>query len=178
HQDRFKGQQVITTPSLSLYAAATVLLEEVKRAIDEPLRDSINKLLSFSDSRQQAAFIASRLQRTNEDFTFRQLLYWVLNDANRPLSTRELVTGLSEWLESEPALAMLFCERDQIGDPSAIRKRVSTLLFKETCVEYRTLESLGACSLLYPEALLVGGNRFLANDPLGRRLTPSEQECL
>ncbi len=177
-QDWFKGQEVITPPSISLYSASTVLVEELKRAIDEPLRDCVNKVLCFSDSRQQAAFIASRLQRTNEDFTFRQLLYRTLSDAQQPLGTRELISELSEQLGGDPALATLFCEKGETSDPSAIRKRVATLLFRETCTEYRTLESLGACSLVYPEPLFVRGRHFLAEDPLGRRLSVAEQESL
>ncbi|HZT71843.1 MAG TPA: DEAD/DEAH box helicase [Terriglobia bacterium] len=177
-QDWLKGQEVITPPSISLYSASTVLLEELKRAIDEPLHDCVNKVLCFTDSRQEAAFIASRLQRTNEDFTFRQLLYRTLNDAGGPLGTRELISQLFEQLESDSALANLFCEKEEVSDPSAIRKRVATLLFRETCTEYRTLESLGACSLIYPESLFVGGRQFLATDPLGRRLSVAEQDAL
>lgn len=177
-QDWFKGQEVITPPSISLYSASTVLVEELKRAIDEPLRDCVNKVLCFSDSRQQAAFIASRLQRTNEDFTFRQLLYRTLTEAQRPLGTRELISGLSEQLEGNVALATLFCEKDETSDPSAIRKRVATLLFRETCTEYRTLESLGAGSFVYPESLFIQGRQFLAVDPLGSRLSAAEQESL
>ena len=82
-QSWLRGQQVITHPTLSLYGAATVLLEEIKRGIDEPLKHTglVNKVLCFSDGRQQAAFIASRLQRTNEDFTFRQAMFRLIRDA-------------------------------------------------------------------------------------------------
>src|SRR6185437_9110321 len=76
-QEWIKGQEVISYPHISLYGASSVLIEELKRGIDEPLKNTglVNKLLCFSDGRQQAASIAARLQRINEDFTFRQVLY-------------------------------------------------------------------------------------------------------
>ena len=51
--------------ALSAYGAATILLEETKRAVDVPLQASTRRLC-FSDSLQQAARIARRLGRTNE----------------------------------------------------------------------------------------------------------------
>jgi hypothetical protein len=180
-QDWFAGQEVVTPPTLSLYAAATILLEEMKRGIDEPLNgtDFVNKVLCFSDSRQQAAFIASRLQRTNEDFTFRQVMYGVLRDTDaQTSSTRTLVSGISETLVNDITLAKLFCDDDELGDEGLIRKRVATMLFRDTCTEYRTLESLGIVSVLYPDALLTLSNDFLSTQPLTREFRKEERVAL
>ncbi|MGH9550034.1 MAG: hypothetical protein ACRD3W_11695, partial [Terriglobales bacterium] len=156
------------------------MLEEIKRGIDDPLRgtESVNKVLCFSDSRQQAAFIASRLQRTNEDFTFRQVMYQVLRAAEGPISTRGLVSGLCDALMEDISLAKLFCEQSDLGDDSLVRKRVATLLFRDTCTEYRTLESLGIVSVLYPETLLSSSNKYLARQPLTRDLSESQRISL
>jgi|GEM_PF-2420885 len=171
-QEWFSEQEVVTPPTLSLYAAATILLEELKRAVDEPLEgtDTINKVLCFSDSRQQAAFIASRLQRTNEDFTFRQLIYASLRECSEPLSTRRLVSIIADQLVADYSLAQLFCERDEIGDESRIRKRIATLLFRDTCTEYRTLESLGLVTVVLPEKLMTRSREFLKSYAFTRDL--------
>lgn len=179
-QDWFKGQEVITAPTLSLYTAATILLEEIKRAIDEPLKDTgcIQKILSFSDGRQQAAFIAARLQRTNEDFTFRQLLYQTLSESDRPMSTKAVIAHLSEQLEADIALQQLFCEPGEIDDPGMIRRRMATLLFRDTNTEYRTLESLCVSSVLYPENIFSPASTVISEHPLGRRLSDPERHAL
>jgi hypothetical protein len=101
-QGWLKDQEVITPPSLSMYAAATVLLEELKRAVDSPLDGTgrVNKVLSFSDSRQQAAVIASRLQRTNEDFTFRQIMFQALQEG--AITTKQLISAIRERIRTTP----------------------------------------------------------------------------
>jgi ATP-dependent helicase YprA (DUF1998 family) len=171
-QEWFSGQEVVTPPTLSLYSAATVLLEELKRAVDDPLEGTrcVNKVLCFSDSRQQAAFIASRLQRTNEDFTFRQIVYSVLRASEESMSTRQLVGATTERLLEEPSFAQLFCEPEELSDETLIRKRVSTLLFRDTCTEYRTLESMGLVSILLAESLVKDANEFLKRHPFTRIL--------
>ena len=179
-QEWFSGQEVITPPTLSLYAAATILLEEMKRAIDEPLRgtNSVNKVLCFSDSRQQAAFIASRLQRTNEDFTYRQIIYSVLRNRTGSASTKEVISRITDALMEDTSFARLFCEPDEVGDDVLVRKRAATLLFRDTCTEYRTLESLGLVSILYPENLLARSNEFLSNYALTRQFSREERASL
>lgn len=170
----------MTPPTLSLYSAATILLEEMKRGIDESLQGtgSVNKVLCFSDSRQQAAFIASRLQRTNEDFTFRQVMHGVLKQSPESIPTRTLISRLAEVLIADLSLAKLFCEIDELSDESLVRKRVATLLFRDTCTEYRTLESLGIVSVLYPDSVLDRSRTFLATQPLTREFTDGERTSL
>lgn len=52
------------------------------------------------------------------------------------------------------------------------------MLFRDTCLEFRTLESLGVCSVEYPEPLISRAGEYFANQPLMRRLTPSERCAL
>jgi len=171
-QEWFSGQEVFTPPTLSLYSATTVLLEELKRVVDEPLEGTncVNKVLCFSDSRQQAAFIASRLQRTNEDFTFRQIIHSTLRSSTEALSTRRLVGTIAEMLVEDRSLAQLFCQPEELSDESLVRKRVSTLLFRDTCTEYRTLESLGLVSIQLPENLVQESDKFLKSYAFTRSL--------
>jgi len=139
--------------------------------VDAPLESTglTNKVLCFSDGRQQAALIASRLQRTNEDFTFRQILYRCLREAAGVVSTRELVADLTDRIDSDPGMAELFCERDEIGDEILLRKRVSTLLFRETCTQYRTLESVGLCAVVYSAGYYTRALQFLEAHPITTR---------
>ena len=176
-QEWFAGQEVITPPTLSLYAAATILLEEMKRGLDAPLEGTgaVNKVLCFSDSRQQAAFLASRLQRTNEDFTFRQVVYGVLSESENPILTRSLITRVTEYIAADSSLAQLFCEPDELSDESLMRRRVATLLFRDVATEYRTLESLGVVSILYPDNLLACASDVLRSENLSREFSDAER---
>lgn len=178
-QDWFKDQEVITPPSLSVYSAATVLLEELKRGVDSPLEGTgrVNKVLGFSDSRQQAAVIASRLQHTNEDFTFRQLLFQVLKGFDQPVTPRQLLPAITERVANTP-LAHLLCEATEADDEHLVRKRITTLLFIETCTEYRTLEALGIYALLYADRIFEPASTLLASHHIGRRLNPAERRSL
>jgi DEAD/DEAH box helicase/Helicase conserved C-terminal domain/Domain of unknown function (DUF1998) len=176
-QEWFSEQEVITPPMLSLYSATTILLEEMKRAIDEPLQgtSSVNKVLCFSDSRQQAAFIASRIQKTNEDFTFRQIIYSALEHSTEPMSTKRLIAQISDIVADDRSLAQLFCEPEEVSDETQVRKRVATLLFRDTCTEYRTLESVGLVSVLLPAKLVSQSDDFLRGYPFTRRFDENER---
>lgn len=175
-QEWIKGQEIISYPHVSLYAAASVLIEELKRQIDEPLQGTglVNKLLCFSDGRQQAASIAARLQRINEDFTFRQVLYSVLS-ASGPLKSRALLSKLTERVSDDPGLCNLFCEREEVNDPGAVRKRLATHLLKETCSEYRTLESLGITLVEVPDELTSSMVTALEAEYFGRALNAPDR---
>ncbi|TAM83661.1 MAG: DEAD/DEAH box helicase [Acidobacteria bacterium] len=180
-QQYYKGQEVVTAPMLSPYGAATVMLEEVKRFLDAPLEHSINKVLCFSDSRQQAAKIARRLGRTNEDFVFRQLAYDTLRQApGQQLTTRPLVEKIIDKLRDDIGLAALFCdERAEFArDTDLLRRRVSTLLFREFCTEFQTLERLGMVRVRYPIELVASGAQAVSQHWVGQKLMASEHEAL
>ncbi|MGO8735194.1 MAG: DEAD/DEAH box helicase [Terriglobia bacterium] len=178
-QEWYQDQEVFTPPALSAYGAATILLEETKRAVDAPLKASINKVLCFSDSRQQAARIARRLGRTNEDFVFRQLIFQALRDSpGRGLFTKELVDSILKIVASDFGLAELFCERSESPrDRDLLKRRISTLLLRELCTEYLTLERMGIIQIAYPESLNRRGVETLGSDPLGKRLSSLERQA-
>lgn len=180
-QRYYKGQEVVTAPMLSPYGAATVMLEEVKRALDAPLESLTNKILCFSDSRQQAAKIARRLGRTNEDFVFRQLAYDALRqEPEHRLKTRPLVERIVEKMRHDIGLAALFCDErtESPRDADLLRRRVSTLLFREFCTEFQTLERLGMVRVRSPKELTASGAQAVARHWVGQKLKPPEHEAL
>lgn len=179
-QEWYLDQEVFTPPAVSPYGVATVILEEMKRALDAPLRQSINKVLCFSDNRQQAAKIARRLGRTNEDFVFRQLVFRAIRSSQaQELDTRDLVECLVGTLRMNIGLAEVFCERDESAkDRTLLTRRISTRLFRELCTEYQTLERLGVIQVEYPALLMEQGAEVAASHWLGQKLTPAEQNAL
>lgn len=179
-QEWYQGQEVFTPPALSPYGAASILLEEIKRAVDAPLTHSINKVLCFSDSRQQAAKIARRLGRTNEEFAFRQLVFQALaSSPSRLLSTPELLDSVLRACVTDIGLAELFCERTESPrDRELLKRRIATLLLRELCTEYLTLERMGIVEITYPEAFEKRGAEAVATCWLGKRMCPSGHRAL
>ena len=72
---------------------STLLLEELKRQFTSSGTSS--KIVSFSDTRQQAAQLALRLQDTNCDFSFRQMVYRSLEEG--PRTTDDLLEELFDF---------------------------------------------------------------------------------
>jgi hypothetical protein len=181
NQNYYGGdQEVVTPPILSPYGATTVLLEEMKRVLDAPLKHHITKVLCFSDSRQQAAKIARRLGRTNQDTVFRQLLYRaLLGSDGRGLTARQIVDAIADFLQRDVSLAESFCERgESVRDEGLLRRRVATLLFREFCAEFQTLERLGLARIEYPPELSEAGAEAVATHWLGQKLNSVEREAL
>jgi hypothetical protein len=179
-QEWYRDQEVFTPPAVSPYGAATVILEEIKRAVDAPLEQSINKVLCFSDSRQQAAKVARRLGRTNEDFVFRQLIFRAIRSSEgQCLNTPDLAQSIVGTLRMNTGLAEVFCERGESArDRDLLTRRVATRLFRELCTEYQTLERLGIIDVRYPASLVERGSELVGSHWLGSRLTPAERSAL
>ena len=179
-QEWYRDQEVFTPPALSPYGAATVILEEMKRALDAPLRQRINKVLCFSDNRQQAAKIARRLGRTNEDFVFRQLVFRAIRSSQaQELDTRDLGECIVGTLRMNIGLADVFCERGESArDRTLLTRRIATRLFRELCTEYQTLERLGVIQVEYHALLMERGAEVVGTHWLGQKLTPAEQSAL
>jgi hypothetical protein len=179
-QEWYQDQEVYTPPSLSPYGAATVLLEETKRALDAPATGYISKVLCFSDSRQQAARIARRLERTNEDFILRQLIFQALCELpDKKLPTRDLVESMFPAVWRDGGIASLLCERGESPhDRDLLKRRISTFLFRELCTEYFTLERMGIIQIAYPDELEDQGTKAIAAHWLGGKLDPAERRAL
>lgn len=176
-QEWYQDQEVYTPPSLSPYGAATVLLEETKRALDAPAKSYISKVLCFSDSRQQAAKIARRLERTNEDFILRQLIFQALRDSpHARLLTTELIQSICRSVWQDMGIASLLCERGESPhDRDLLKRRISSFLFRELCTEYFTLERMGIIQIGYPDEVENRGTNAIASHWLGRKLDATER---
>ena len=143
------GEEVITGPAPSPYAVSTVLLEELNRhlGIAEP-----TKIISFSDTRQQAAKLALRLQSTNREFCFRQLLYSRLEE--EVLSTDQVFESLYDCVRDDRKLRRLFSpEPGRLYDNAALREQLATLLYREAVTAYLTLEAQGLVQVHYAPEL-------------------------
>src|SRR4029077_15781688 len=105
-QHWFAGEEVATLPAPSPYAVSTVLVEELKRQSTK--RRLPGKIISFSDTRQQAAQLALRLQRTNREFSFRQMVYQSLSGRN--LTTEDLLDELYDLTKADQKLRLVIVE--------------------------------------------------------------------
>lgn len=150
-QGWYQGEEVFTAPSISPYAAASVMLEEAARCLrGAHLRSQI---LSFSDSRQQAAKLAARLQRTNRDYAFRQLVWGAVLEANGGLSSCKLLDRLFERVSEDDRLVRLFAADPADTSDIAIKTALGELLFREAASAYRSLESIGVVAITYAPEL-------------------------
>jgi hypothetical protein len=178
-QHWIRGQDVATPPAPSVYATATVLVEELERGIE---RNGVapfeSKLISFSDSRQQAAQLAYRFQKTNREFTFRQLIWSKLVDAPDGVTTTELIGELCRDARDDYRLARLLLDDEtRLHDRTLLERTIATLLFRECVTAYLTLEAQGLVRVSYDPRLFRDVCQvFRADRPLFSRLASEEQE--
>ncbi|MGA8213669.1 MAG: DEAD/DEAH box helicase [Candidatus Sulfotelmatobacter sp.] len=179
-QHWIKGQDVATPPAPSVYATATVLVEELERGIERNGVDPFeSKLISFSDSRQQAAQLAYRFQKTNREFTFRQLMWQVISQqSSNGILTADLVDELyREARDDERVRRLIVDDERYLNNRVYLEKSVSTLLFREAVTAYLTLEAQGIVRIGYDSVLFENIHRVLQSDPiLFSRLNESEQQ--
>jgi len=150
-QHWISGEEVITEPAPSTYAVSCLLLEELKRQLNSA--ESTSKIISFSDTRQQAAQLALRLQRTNREFTFRQLVNQLLGD--EPANTDTLIEELFDFCRRDYKLRLILAtEPSRIQDNSALREQLATLLYRDAVTAYLTLEAQGLVRIQYDRNLL------------------------
>lgn len=150
-QEWYQDEEVFTAPSISPYAAASVMLEEATRCLRGAHLGS--QILSFSDSRQQAAKLAARLQRTNRDYAFRQLVWRAVLEANGELSSCKLLDRLFERVNEDSRLVRLFAADPADTSDSAMKRALGELLFREAASPYRSLESIGVVAVAYTPEL-------------------------
>ena len=179
-QHWIQGQDVATPPAPSVYATATVLVEELERGIERHGVDPFeSKLISFSDSRQQAAQLAYRFQKTNREFTFRQLMWQVISEQNsNGITTRDLIDELYREARDDERVRRLIVDDDRyLNNRVQLEKSVTTLLFREAVTAYLTLEAQGIVRISYDSALSHNINRVLQSDRLlFSRLNELEQQ--
>jgi hypothetical protein len=180
-QHWLKGKDVATPPAPSVYATATVLVEELERGIEkngvEPFE---SKLISFSDSRQQAAQLAYRFQKTNREFTFRQLMWQVIREnSENGIVTRDLIDCLCREARDNARLRRLIVDDDrQVNNRAELERSISTLLFRESVTAYLTLEAQGIVKLSYGSMRDGGLAQIMHADwRLFSRLTDVEQQA-
>lgn len=168
------GEEVITRPAPSTYAVSTLLLEELKRQFTSSSAES--KIVSFSDTRQQAAQLALRLQGTNRDFTFRQMIYENLDE--RGSDTEDLIERLYDYARRDTKIRFLMApDPSRPQDNSLLREQLSTLLYREAVTAYLTLEAQGLSRIQYPFSLYEAAKQTdISSSRILRKLSEEEKE--
>lgn len=178
-QTWIEGMDVVTPPTASVYAVASVVVEELARSLTEP-GQARTKLVSFSDSRQQAAQLAYRFQKTNREFTLRQLIHEILRGTgDGHTRTSDLLDELYRRVRRDRRLTrLLLDDEDRLNDKPALQRTLATLLLKEAVSAFLTLESQGLARVEVAPAVLAGaaslqtGDRFFFD-----RLAPEGREA-
>ena len=147
-QHWYADHEAVTAPTISPFAAATMFIEDLVSNVSSGPR--VSKLISFSDTRQQAAKLARNLQRTNRDYVFRQLLYYLLATAKQPLTTVELFQEAYKEVRCDDRKRQLFVDSpESIHDDLTLERNLADLIFRELTSAYHTLEALGLVRIDY-----------------------------
>lgn len=180
-QGWFEGQDVVTPPATSVYGTSTVLIEELSRGLETTgVRPYESKLISFSDSRQQAAQLAFRFQKTNREFTLRQLIWRIASNRPEGISSPDLLDELYRWTHDDFRLRRLVIDDDRrLADRTLLQRLLATLVFRESVTAYLTLEAQGLVRIDYNEDLLGRASDLVSGDRLlFDRLTPVQKRDL
>jgi hypothetical protein len=172
-QHWYSGEEVITKPAPSPYAVSTVLLEELKRQFDDS--NSPTKIISFADTRQQAAQLALRLQGNNRDFCFRQMVYRISSEDG--ITTEDLLDELYDYVKHDMKLRFVMTgDPLRVRDNVLLREHLSTLLYRELVTAYLTLEAQGLVQVLYDKRLFEAAKLARPSGRLMNRLSDEEKE--
>jgi hypothetical protein len=172
-QHWYSGEEVITRPAPSPYAVSTVLLEELKRQFSDS--NSSTKIISFADTRQQAAQLALRLQGNNRDFCFRQMVYRVLS--NDDVTTEDLLDELYDFVKHDIKLRFVMTgDPLRVRDNALLREQLATLLYREAVTAYLTLEAQGLVKVSYDKRLFEVAKLARSSGRLVNRLSDAEKE--
>ncbi len=171
-QHWFRHEEVVTGPAPSPYAVSTLLLEELKRQFSASR--TISKVISFSDSRQQAAQLALRLQGNNRDFSFRQMLYRLTTEEG--LITDDLLDELYDFARHDAKLRLVLAA-DPARPPSnaEVREQLATLLYREAVTAYLTLEAQGLVQVQYDASLFETARQMETRSRILGRLSDAEK---
>ena len=147
-QNWYANREVMTAPTISPFVAATISIEDLISHV--PAGRHSSKLISFSDTRQQAAKLARNLQRTNRDYVFRQLVFQLLATSQRPLNTIELFHEFYKEVRSDDRKRQLLIDSpDLIHDDLALEQNLADMIYRELTSAYHTLEALGMVRIDY-----------------------------
>jgi hypothetical protein len=147
-QKWYADHEVVTAPTISPFAAATMFIEDLVSSSSSEQHRS--KLISFSDTRQQAAKLARNLQRTNRDYVFRQMIYLLLATASQPRTTLELFQELYREIRDDDRKRQLLIDSpESIHDDLILEHNLADLMFREVTSAYHTLETLGLVRIDY-----------------------------
>lgn len=171
-QHWFPGEEVVTGPAPSTYAVSTLLLEELKRQFSAS--GTISKIISFSDTRQQAAQLALRLQGTNRDFSFRQMVYQSLTEDG--LSAEDLLDELFDFAKADAKLRLvLAADPARPASNAEVREQLATLLYREAVTAYLTLEAQGLVQVQYDATLFEAARQIETPSRILGRLSDEEK---
>jgi hypothetical protein len=152
-QHYYADHEVVTPPTISPFGAASMLIEDLVSTSSTGHRSA--KLISFSDTRQQAAKLARSLQRTNRDYVFRQLVFQLLATAPRPLTTVELLAELFKEIRYDDRKRQLLIDSpESVQSDPILEQNLAELLYREATSAYHTLEALGLIRIDYAAPLL------------------------
>jgi hypothetical protein len=152
-QSYYADHEVITPPTISPFGAATMFIEDLVSASSTGHRSA--KLISFSDTRQQAAKLARNLQRTNRDYVFRQLVFQLLATGSGPRTTAELLTELYKEIRyDDRKRQLLIDDPESVHSDAILEQNIADLIFREATSAYHTLETLGLIRIDYGQKLL------------------------
>jgi DEAD/DEAH box helicase/MrfA Zn-binding domain/Helicase conserved C-terminal domain len=176
-QHWYADQEAITEPTISPFAAASVFLEEL--ATSAVAAHRAPKIISFSDTRQQAAKLAAKLQKSNRDYVFRQLLYQLLATAQRPPNTVELFRELYTEVRRDDRRRQLFIDVPAaLHDDLILEQALADLIFREVSSAYHTLEALGLVRIDYSPQLLRAAEQMAIPVSWGRCIPRGARENL
>jgi hypothetical protein len=152
-QSYYADHEVVTPPTISPFGAATMFIEDLVSS--STAGHGISKLISFSDTRQQAAKLARSLQRTNRDYVFRQLIYQLLATASGPLTTTELLNELFKEIRYDDRKRQLLIDfPESVHSDPILEQTLADLIFREATSAYHTLETLGLVRIDYAPSIL------------------------
>jgi hypothetical protein len=121
----------------------------------DPLTGGGRKLLTFSDSRQNAAFMASYLQDHAREYLIRELSYHALSDDDQPMTLSDWANAVLKQIGKRNLYVPFLQDRDlaEIRDNAFQDSYLSSVSDRKNCVLYYLLSELVGTQPLVLEAL-------------------------
>lgn len=132
--------------------------------IDEPRPMQGRTLLSFADSRQDAAYFAPYFERTSGDLALRTAIYQVLNNVQEPLNLPDLTDKVHKYLKRFGRPVVLDARGEIVESSDKQREIIMGQIAAEFCTpggRRNSLEALGLVNVLYKGRAIDNLNRHL-----------------